>query len=282
MAKIIYDIFDESLLNSGTYNYSLSLFISNHACTYLILDNEKWLAYRSYSLEAHSRTLFSIRDELEMLMNSDKMLKFSFREVKICYLTSAFTMIPEELYSDENLYAYFNSVCPSPASEIIRSEKCGSDIRNLYLVKIELLQFLEASFPGAKMEHFFSGMISSVRKNTDLQDTTLFVNFHLNQMQVLVCNERQILLANNYDFQTPGDVAYFIMLAFDQLGLDPESNAIYLSGHINEKAELYNAICRYVRKVHFRETGLPAFPEGSAFAAYPLHTFVDISQHLLS
>lgn len=276
MAKIVYDIFDDYVLSNSSYVYKMRMFISNHACTYLITDGDRWMAYRSYALDCGNRALFSIRDEIEMLKNTDKMLQLSFSEVRISLLSQAFTMVPEELYSDKNPYAYLNSVCPSPASEIVRMETFTSEIRNLYLIKIDLLQFLEKSFPGVAITHFFTGMVSGIFSENRNQGTALFINFHQNQMQILVCDAQRILLANNYDFQSTGDVAYFIMLIINQLSLDPETAMVYLSGHVNSSAELYNTIARYIRNVHFRHTLFSEFPRESAFATYPLHTFADV------
>jgi len=281
MAKITYDIFDDKLLSNSSYEYRLHMLISDHAFSYLILDHNHCLAYRSYTLDAHNRELFSIKDEIEMLIIGEKMLQLSFRDVRVYYLTQSFTLVPEELYNAKDPYLYFNAVCHSPATDIIRMECCEPGIINLYLLKVGLLQYLESSFPGVTSENLFSGLIADPSKISSGSDACLFINIHLNQLQVMACENQRIVMVNNYHFLTAGDVAYFTMLAIDQLSLDPETAIVFLSGHINTDAELYNTICRYVRNVRFRDTGFAAFNDDSVFANFPLPTVADIGRHLI-
>ncbi|MFZ4545771.1 MAG: DUF3822 family protein, partial [Saprospiraceae bacterium] len=272
------DIFDQKLISSSSYRYRLSMVLSDVACTYLIYDDDRWLCYKSYALEAHNRDLFSLKDELELLLGTDKMLNLSFNSVHIRILTPACTQVPTALFYEENAYTYLNSVCASPATEIVKTDRCPEDIVSIYLVKLDLHQYLQKLWPHATITNLFSDLISKYYQQAkNNEGNAMYVNFHQNQMQVLVFQQSKLLLVNNYDFQTADDVAYFTMLVINQLELHSETIALSLSGHINAKAELYNTIYRYVRNVSFMETNTPLlYHKEHIFGTYAVHTFFDI------
>ncbi|MFZ4545330.1 MAG: DUF3822 family protein [Saprospiraceae bacterium] len=279
MAKIIYDIFDEKLLSNSSYQYRLSMLLSDVACSYLIYDNQQSLAYKSYALEAHNRDLFSLKDELELLLSTDKMLNLSFSEISIRHLTSAFTQVPVALFEAENPYIYLNIVCPAPASELLKTERCLDEIMNIYLLKIDLHQYIQHLWPHANITNLFSELVNKCYFHAKKIDgDTLFVNFHQNQMQIIAFRQAKLHLVNNFTFQTADDVTYYTLLVINQLGFDPETAVLMLSGHISNNSELYNSIYRYVRNVDFIETtSNSAFQKDTVFGAYPLHTFYDIN-----
>ena len=100
------------------------------------------------------------------------------------------------------------------------------------------------------------------------------MNFHQNNLQISYFDNEKFIFANNFPFQTSNDAAYFTMLVVNQFKLNPETIKVYLSGHVDKNAELYNVVYRYIRNVHFLETDI-THQENSPFGKYSGHTFID-------
>lgn len=277
MAKLIYDIqYDDILQQSSAYRYHLHLFLTESACSYLLLDEHQWLVYKSYALEHQNRALFSLRDELETLFLQDKFLQLEFEEVSVKILNSAFTFVPKALFNEVSLYAYLANVTPSPTSEIVMKETLCDELWNIYVLKIDLKQFLQKTFSNFSLSHAMTDMVHLFEAHAVTRaDKTMYINFHQQHIQIAVFDNGKLLFANNYEFQTSSDVAYYVMLVVNQLNLDPEKVNAYLSGHVNKDAELFNTVFRYIRNVQLLESTIQ-HDAASPFATYPNHTFIDM------
>ncbi len=275
MATITYDILDESFFTKSSYVYHLHLVLADVACTYLIFDDEQLLAYRSYQLEQQNRELFSWKDELQTLMHQDKMLQLSFKTVKIMLLHQQFTLIPTTLFEAQNAAAYLNNVVPNTESDLVETDDLLKfNIKNVYALKIDLQSFIKENYPTASITHALSFLLENIQKESRF-GLKLFLNFHHKQVQFLLFDGEKFNFANNFDFQTANDVAYFLMLVINQLSLNPETISVVLSGHIEKNTEVYNTIFRYVRNLSFLDCSTKKMKQ-KAFQETPNHLFINI------
>jgi hypothetical protein len=276
MAKIIYDILDEAFFQKTDYQYKLAMLLSDNNCTYLLYDNKQWLAYRSYELEAQNRELFSLKDELETLKYQDKIFNLTFQAVDIYLLNQQFTFVPKALFEDKLLYSYLTNVTPAPTNEIIKKDDVlKQELYNVFLLKIDLEQFLKQTFPNYQIKHLLTHLVNWYANNFTEKGNKLFLNFHHKNIEIIYFDDNNFVFANNYTYQTANDAAYYLMLVINQFKLNPETVQLYLSGHIDANAELYNTMIRYVRQVNFI-TPTIELEDNSPFAQYPKHTFLDL------
>jgi hypothetical protein len=278
MTNITYDILDESFFTKSQYEYHLHLLLADDASTYLIHDEDQLLAYRSYQLEDQNRELFSWKDELQALMHQDKMLQLSFKTVKISLLHQAFTFVPTELYESHNEASYLQKVSANTSNEMI----CHDDlkylsIKNIYALKFDLQRFIKETFPNVEIFHSISHLVNNLSPlvvNENLKKK-LFMNFHQKQVQIILFEGKNLLFANNFQFQTGNDVAYFLMLVVNQFKLNPEIIEVILSGQIEKDTEVYNTIFRYVRNLSFLDYAI-AKDKKRAFTNIENHLFLNI------
>lgn len=276
MAKIIFDILDEAFFQKTDYQYKLTMLLSDNSCSYLLYDDNQWLAYRSYELDAQNRELFSLKDELETLKYQDKIFNLTFQSVDIYLLSQQFTFIPKQLFEEKHLYSYLANVTPSPANEIIKKEEIGNgDLKNIYVLKIDLQHFLQNTFPNYKIQHILTRLVNWFANNQKESGHKILMNFHQKNIQIVYFDENSFVFANNFQYQTANDAAYYLMLVVNQFKLNPETVKVFLSGHIDTNSELYNTFMRYVRNVNFIENTI-SHEQNSPFSKYPNHTFIDL------
>lgn len=273
MAKILYDILDEAFFQKTDYQYKLALLLSDNSCSYMLYDDNQWLAYRSYELNAENRELFSLKDELETLKHQDKIFSLSFQSVEVYLLNQQFTFIPKQLFEEKHLYSYLANVAPNPSNEIIkRDELENGTLNNIYVLKIDLQQFLQNTFPNYKIHHLLSRLINWFVDNINENGHKLLINFHQKEIQIIYFDEKNFIFANNFQFQTANDAAYYLMLVINQFKLNPETVKVFLSGHIDSNSELHNSFMRYIRNVSFIEQNVQHHVT-SPFLKYPKHSF---------
>lgn len=278
MANITYDILDESFFTKSQYEYHLHLLLADDASTYLIYDEEQLLAYRSYQLEDQNRELFSWKDELQTLMHQDKMLQLSFKTVKISLLHQAFTFVPEELYESHNEEAYLKKVSANASNEIVGHDDLKHlSIKNIYALKFDLQRFIKESFPNAEILHNVSHLVNNLFPLVADENLKkkMFMNFHQKQVQIILFEGKNLLFANNFQFQTGNDAAYFLMLVVNQFKLNPEIIEVALSGQIEKDTEVYNTIFRYIRNLTFLDYTI-AKDKKRAFINIENHLFLNI------
>jgi Protein of unknown function (DUF3822) len=169
------------------------------------------------------------------------------------------------------------NVTPSPASEIIKTETItNEDFVNVYVLKLDLQRFLQKTFPNHQLKHTLTNLVELYHAHAEMiGGKKLYLNFHQNNLQITHFDEGKFVFSNNFTFQTSNDAAYYTMLVINQLKLNPETIKVYLSGHINKEAELYNTIFRYLKEVHFLDS-TTEHVENSPFGKYPTHTFLDV------
>lgn len=277
LAKIIYDILDDNFFQKTGYQYRLSMLLTDTTCSYLLYDDAQWLAYRSYALDSNNRALFSLKDELETLMHQDKMLNLSFQSIDIQLLTNSFTFVPTPLFEESQVMTYLANVTPSPSSEIIKKENVAENsFVNVYVTKLDLHRFLQKTFTNYQLSHLLTKQINTYQAHAEfVTGKKLYLNFHQNNLQITYFEEQNFVFANNFPFQTSNDAAYYTMLVINQLHLNPETINVYVSGHIDKDAELYNTVFRYIRNIIFMQSTIE-HEDNSPFGKYPAHTFIDM------
>ena len=62
---------------------------------------------------------------------------------------------------------------------------------------------------------------------------------------------------NTFEYDTPEDVLYYALLAYDQAGLLPNRTSLYLCGEVNRPGAVFDLLYTYVQDIHFCKYGAP-------------------------
>ena len=81
--------------------------------------------------------------------------------------------------------------------------------------------------------------------------------------------------ANNFQFQTGNDAAYYLMLVINQFKLNPEVIEVCMSGQIEKDTEVYNTVFRYIRNLTFLDYTIEK-EKKRAFTNVENHLFLSI------
>lgn len=256
----VLSIADQTFDQQQTARYRLSIRIAADGISFCLADPERNTYTQLASFENNTyrgvRRLEKVVVEnmFENVVSLHPWLKGKFESVNILFEDCRFTLLPLPLFdlnSYRSIYEY--NFTNTIGEEVFYTAVPVSDAVLIYGVPIGLVDSLKKRYPNAR---FFHGNIPLLTtfinkyRNTDNQGSVL-ANFRNGAMDILVLNERKLQLLNSYTCQTDEDVLYFLVFAIEQIGLNPETADLHLSGIIERDSNLHFLIKKYVRNVCF-------------------------------
>ncbi|MFN5323996.1 MAG: DUF3822 family protein [Bacteroidota bacterium] len=199
----------------------------------------------------------------------------SFRKTT-CITESAHSIfVPEPLFDKSNM--------------VDQLELCYGDIPNNLSVAFEEIPLLgvvschtsNASLNdtiGDKYRHVQFHSASAVRLaylasvSGPGKDALILVTTNNTTMQITAVRSSALLFNNSFQFNTPEELTYYLLLVLEQLKLSPEAVDVFFAGDASKADPAYLLACKYI--TNCRLSGLP-----SVFTYEPEFSFLDGCKH---
>lgn len=124
----------------------------------------------------------------------------------------------------------------------------GQEVYTYFGLTKEQYEVLERNFPTTTIHHI-SSIYASYWKVLDQNI------FHLDINKSSICIYHQtkdgFQFYNQFDYKSENDILYFCLLVYKQLGLNPEIDAMHLSGQITKKSLIYNKLFNFFKELAF-------------------------------
>ncbi len=250
--KPLISLVDESFDSTSSENYHLSIELSAVNLSYAILDSvkNKYLLLQVYSFQ---KTLSDeqLASELKYMVQGDTLLRLKFKSTSLSIFTSKFTFVPCALFDTHltNKYLEFNTSLSE--SEVILSETIRNfDTQCVYSVNKALLNSLQELFPTAHILHTFSSILSVISSSfKHVSGKNVIVHLQQTHFEVIVLEDKKLIFANLFSYQTSEDFLYYLLFVFEQLKLNPENIELLLLGEVEKNSAIYSILNKYVRHV---------------------------------
>ncbi|MCX6247767.1 MAG: DUF3822 family protein [Bacteroidetes bacterium] len=166
---------------------------------------------------------------------------------------SRFTLIPEALYQENETEHYFGFLHEREAGEAVFSDRIEHlGMYTVYSVPAHCRRELEKVFPNVALCHISGVLIRMiwmmVKNKTGRK---VFLNLREGQFDLLVFDGNQLKYCNAFHFNTPEDIAYYVIFVFEQLNLNPEEINLALLGNVEKFSPVFDLLFRYVRNIEF-------------------------------
>ncbi len=268
------EIIDPSIENALPENCNMSILLQEDGLVFCILRNDvkKYIVLGDYTLEKNTTdfaALFSFKDQLEGV----------FAHYQIGYYTPNFSIIPAPLFNPNRIEEYANFQFEKGEEHILLFDELKtSGLVLIYSAPKALLQTVQNSFPEVKIKHagFFTiSHYHNLYKNKPGQHLHLQIwNGHL---EVIAIENGKVLLLSSFAFQTDEDMLYFTLNVYEQLGLNPESVPLKISGEMEKSSSIWGLLLTYIRFVELEER--PATAQYShEFKSVPAHLYNRVFQ----
>ncbi len=206
--------------------------------------------------------------------NSKLLRNFEFLKVMVGVATQEFTLVPEALFKpgDESIYFKTNFI-QSPGT-ILHSQHVPSfHLYTIFSIENELEKELNHLFQDPQLWHYSQALLTGISKQLKADaGKQVWLNIRKNKMDIVVSENKKLLLINSFSWQTNEDILYYTLFICEQLELNPEKFPMIVTGEIEEGSAIYSLLGKYIRYVE-----IPDSPASLSFAvateSLPFHHY---------
>ena len=274
---ISFEFIEDTFSRRNSNQYELSILLGVDSLCYLVADAAaKVQVVKRHSYEA-SYLPANFAARLDQLMREDRMLQFSFRNIKLAVFNEHSTLIPNRLYNPEEKRTYLEKVVQLAPNQVIEVDELAlANAHHLYALPSEMSKALRRYFSGARIFHSATPLyLATQKKAAQLVSKSVFINLLGRVMQVFVYDREELLFYNSFPFATPKDFVYYTLLVFDQFNLHQEESPVFLTGEILENSELHHQLYRYVAQLQLLSK-IDWYEFGARGKQEEMHRFYDL------
>jgi len=246
----VFHQFDQSKIDDNKTNYHLSLQLSIDGFCFALfhIDEKRYIGigeYQAYSNQSMEPSM------IKNILQSERWLKGNFKSVSCAFYSQKSTLMPSPLFDEQEIRTYLSLHTDLvPEDELYSNALIHAPIRNCFAIPKSWRELIIEHFPNAKILHIGTTLIESAiqRKTNGIE---LLLHFQGVQFNCVVTNNHNLLFHNSFNYQTSEDVIYYLLYIMEQLGLDPNSIRIYLSGSIINDSAIYKLLYKYILNIEF-------------------------------
>ncbi len=264
---------DPSIENANPENCNLSILFKQDGLIFSILRNDinKYIVLGEYSVASGA-------ESLPLLFGFYHQLEGSFLNLNLAYCGNTFTLLPAPLFSKYEAAAYAQSQFVINADEVFRIDELPThQLVILYTVPRAVDAFVAANFGQHTLRHstFFTiSYFLDAYKNKPGEH--FHANFWQQSLEVLAVSNARLTLCSRFIFESNEDVAYYILNCYEQLGLNPETVPLKVSGEIEKGSKAWTILEKFIRFVELETR--PASQYSHEFKSLPNHQYNRIFQ----
>jgi len=275
LGKIIFEIAEDNFSKKSSAHYELSILNGMDSFVYMITDSgQSLLLLREYQLEQAPK--YRLREQ-QQLIQQDELLRRKYLSIRAGVITPYQTTIPNRLFNTQAKETYLSHLTDLGEDYELRVDPLpGFAAQNVYALPQSLIHSLRQAFPGARFFHHSTAFLRVLKSFAGhLSGRNLFLHIWEHKLQIVLFEEKELLLINYFDYQTAKDFIYYVLLTFEQFSLKPERQNVYVSGKILTDSEIYRQLERYLKNIHFLQP--PAFLRlGSQLQQRPKYFYFDL------
>jgi hypothetical protein len=235
---------DPSFTPEKLREYDLVFQVTPHSCAFSLFDTTE---NRYIGIADADVPLAQVRGEIPWIGKSA-------RSVKIIIENNRSTLVPEDLFEEQQEEAYLKFVVDEKDDETVLHDHIRSlELIDIYGVNEALLEQVTGIYPDAEIRHVSGVLIDSAWLNfkNRLDEKRIFLNVRNDDFNMLIFGNRQLLFSNAFPVAAAEDLVYYLLFVMEQHHLNPEDIPVTLMGQVDEKSLVFDLLKRYVRKVDF-------------------------------
>lgn len=251
-------------------SYGLSVLSGTDSSSYFLVNEDgQVVAIRAIDHAA---------ENLRWWREEEPFLASPVAHAQIGYLDPRFTISPSRLYNSEHRRQYLEALTDlSPTITVMADPIPELDVFLVYAMEQARLAAFRQAFVGSRQVHLLHPLLRSfARHNRQRGLPALYAYFWRNEVYLVGLEGAKLRFCNGFSFLDAKDALYFVLLAFEQCGWNPQDTPLHLCGEIVQGGEIFRWLQRYVRRKHF--LSLPGdLRWGAGASAEPGHRFYDLA-----
>lgn len=247
-------LIDENFSEALTAEYHLSMELSVNGICYTIYHPQKnrYLLLETFTFHKVYSTVLLL-NEIRSIIETHSFLRKNFKSISISLFSSKFTLIPTALFDRAlaDKYLEFNSPVEEDESILIDELK-NFDTQCVYAISKNLMDCLQELFPKAKFLHVLSPLLESLASSfKNSSGKKVVIHLQQSHFEMVVMEEKKLLFANIFNYQSSEDFLYYTLFVCEQLKLNPENIELILVGEVEKNSAIYSILNKYIRNIKF-------------------------------
>ncbi|KUG08397.1 hypothetical protein ASU33_09520 [Solirubrum puertoriconensis] len=244
---------DETLDTANLAGYNLYLTAGAHGLRVGVADvrRNKFVVLEDYAPEPAT----SLAGQLQALASHHDLVgRPGWNRVRLAVQNRNFTLLPAPLFRDGDEAAYLRLHHQlDPQHEVVRRFlHPNREVVSVFSIEKALAEWFERTYPQQKLLHQTSALLEGVVHQSERQGPPrLFLSVGPHELTIAVVREKRPLFCNVFNFSTPEDFIYYVILVMQELGLNPDDDPVAVYGDLMHDSELFSVLRKYIRNVRF-------------------------------
>jgi len=239
-------------IRKHTNNKKLSIQVSLNGLSFCILDTqERRISYfKKINFEKQLDPI-KVLSNIELTYENEKELNEPVDEVVLIFTNSLFTLVPEELFDEDHAAGYLKFNTKILKTDFIAFDKINKELVNVYIPYANITNYFFDKYGEFEYRHSMSVLIESLLKLPGEAKHKVYLHSHLNSYELVIIENKKLLFANSFEFDTREDFLYYLLFTAEQLHLDADEFELILIGDISKDSEEYKMAWKYIRNISF-------------------------------
>ncbi len=196
-------------------------------------------------------------------------LSDTYNKVNVVYDNDLFTVVPTPLFAEEKASQYLQFNTKILVTDFIAHDTLERyDLTTIYIPYTNTNNFFFDTYGAFDYFHSSTLLIEYLLPlGSDIAETKVVAIVSKNHFDIVIHKKQELLLANRFEIKTKEDFIYYILFTYEQLGLDPDKVALYLSGKVERDDENYSIAYNYIRDIHMLESPSTSIPKNDFILA---------------
>lgn len=274
---------DASLSQAVAQGCHLSLLVAVNGLDIAVLDlhRTRYLAIESFRFQEYS-DFRDLAAAVEQELNTSRVAGMEFQSVSAAFSGLPYTLVPLPLYqpgAEADLLSFNHPLAETAAVTSDEAEDLA--LRVVYQQPTAVEAVLKQRFPTLRMRHasttLLQGLVLASKARSNKQ---VFLNLHAPLFDLTVLDGKALQFHNTFRYNTPEDLAYYLLYTLEQLELSPDTVPVAITGALKMNSEAYQLLERYVRNLSFEPVN-SGTSLSSSLSSAPKHYFFNLLNQFL-
>lgn len=234
---------------SKSEQYTLSIRLSTDGFSFSIYNPilENSLSFIPQTI----KPALSMAANVKEILKEAEVMQYTYKCINVLQVSKRFTLIPIELFEEEQGDSFFYHNHPKLENEqILYNTLRKANVAVAFSIDKSSYQQIEEHFPSVRFYSQASPLIEHFAGKCRLGNSKkMYTYIRKNSLDVFCYDRGRLLLANSFSGQQIEDRIYYLLYIWKQLNYNQERDELHLVGMLENKEELTTELKKYIRQV---------------------------------
>lgn len=256
--KLVKRVKDTKFTIDELDHYSLVMQVGIYDVQFAVIDSQdnQCMGLEDYRLEGIRTVNGRLRLIKQILDNHEYLTAGFWKDVKLCLKSHKFSLVPNSMFVPECAadYLALNSEIKTSFEEVNYYKQISVDTVNVFASETKLCRWIESIYKKKKVHiiHQGSALIEGVLKHAEhIEEKGMYCYVDRGILHLVVTENSKLLYYNQFAARKKEDYLKYIMLVFNEMGMNAKKSHVFMWGFIKPGSDEINLLKKYIRNISF-------------------------------